>query len=434
MVHRGHMRFSIGLLLTVSAFAANAPAKVTFHKDVLPILQAKCQGCHRPGEAAPMALLSYKDARPFAKAIREAVLAKRMPPWFADPHVGKFVNDWSLSEADIKTISTWSDSGAAEGNPKDAKPNPVFSEGWRIGKPDLVIEMPEEFDVPATGTIDYTYFIVPTGLTEDKWVQMAEARPGNRSVVHHIIAFIREPGSKWFASYPVGKGFVPKKGGGEGNANGSITGYAPGTPARVIRPGQALLLKAGTDIVFQMHYTASGKPAKDRSKIGVVFAKETPKQRVFGLAVQNGKFVIPAGAENYPVSASITLGADVELLNLQPHMHVRGKYAEMRAVYPTGEVEKLLEAKYDFNWQLDYEYAPGKIIPKGTRIEATNYYDNSPNNKNNPDPKAEVRWGDQSWEEMMINFFDVAVDVKTPASTLIQRTRAPKPEPKPAAE
>lgn len=424
------MRFLFLCALSLSAFAA--PKNVTFHKDVLPVLQAKCQGCHRPGEAAPMALLSYKEAKPWARAMREAVLSKRMPPWFADPHVGKWTNDWSLSQAEIDTLVAWADSGAKEGNPKDAKPNPEFVQGWRIGKPDMVIEMPETWNVPASGTIDYTYFIVPTGLTEDKWVQMAEARPGDRSVVHHIIAFVRDPGSKWLASYPVGKGFIPKRGGGEGGASGQLTGYAPGMAPRVLRPGQAALLKAGSDIVFQMHYTASGKPATDRSKVGIIFAKEPVKQRVFTLATQNGKFVIPPGVDNFPVSASITLGAEMELLSLQPHMHVRGKAAEMQAVYPTGETEKLLKAKYDFNWQLDYVYAPGKLLPKGTRIESTNYYDNSPNNKHNPDPKVEVRWGDQSWEEMMINFFEVAVDVKTPPGSLIQRT--PPPAPRPAAE
>jgi len=420
------MRFAMAFGLTLSAFAAP-----TFHKDVKPILQNKCQGCHRPGEAAPMALLTYKDAKPWARAMREAVLAKRMPPWFGDAHTGKFINDWSLSKGEIDTIVGWADGGAKEGNAKDGKPNPEFVEGWRIGKPDLVLEMPEVWNVPASGTIDYTYFIVPTGLTEDKWVQMAEARPGNRAVVHHIIAFIREPGSKWFADYPAGKGFVPKKGG-QGSASGNLTGYAPGTMPRELRPGQAVLLKAGSDIVLQMHYTANGKPATDQSKIGIRFAKEPVKQRVFTLAAQNTKFAIPPGVDNYPVSGSITLGTEVELLSLQPHMHVRGKAAEMRAVYPTGEVENLLKAKYDFNWQLDYVYAPGKILPKGTRVEAVNYYDNSPNNKNNPDPKAEVRWGDQSWEEMMIDFFEVAVDVKTPPASLIQR--GPAPAPRPAAE
>jgi hypothetical protein len=421
------------VLAAASLAAATKSAPVTFTKDVLPVLQKNCQNCHRPGEAAPMSFLTYKDARPWAKAMKQAVAARRMPPWFADPHVGKFVNDKSMTEAEIQTIVAWADAGAPEGNPAHAKPNPVFTTGWSIEKPDLVVEMPEPYTVPEKGTIEYTYYILPTGLTEDRWVQMAEARPGNREVVHHIIAFIREPGSKWLAGYPVGQAFIPKRGGGEAGAAGYLAGYAPGMPPNEFRPGQAMLLKAGSEIVFQMHYTANGKSATDQSKIGIVFAKGPVERRVYQLAVQNSRFVIPPGADNHPVSANITLGADVELLNLQPHMHIRGKAAEMRAVYPTGETEKLLSIRYDFNWQLDYKLAPGKILPKGTRIEATNYYDNSPNNKDNPDPTASVKWGDQSWEEMMIDFFQVAVDVNTKPATLIQRPPAQQPQ-RPAAD
>lgn len=424
------MRFFIVLCgVTVLGFAANGgkPAPVTFHKDVLPVLQAKCQGCHRPGEAAPFSLLTYAQARPYARAMREAVLAKRMPPWFADPHIGKFTNDWSLTASDIKTLANWAEQGAPEGKATDARANPVYTNGWQIPTPDMVLAMPEAFDVPAKGTIDYTYYILPTGLTEDKWVSMAEARPGARAQVHHIIAFVREPGSQWLAGSPVRKGFVPGKGG-KGGPDGFMAGYAPGMLPMKLRPGQAMLLKAGSDIVFQMHYTANGTAAKDESRIGLVFAKEPVKQRVVMLQVQNGRFTIPAGADDYPVKASITLGTDVELLDLQPHMHARGKTSLMKAVYPTGEEEKLLAIKWDFNWQLNYELPAGKILPKGTRIEGVNTYDNTPNNKFNPDPKVDVKWGDQSWEEMMINFFRVAVDVNTPMRSLVARP------PRPAAD
>jgi len=417
--------------VSVLGFAADSgkPSPVTFNKEVLPVLQAKCQTCHRAGEAAPFSLQTYAEARPYAKAMREAVLAKRMPPWFADPHVGgKFANDWSLAEADIKTLVAWADQGAPEGKKADAKPNPVFTNGWRIPEPDLVLEMPTPYVVPNKGTVEYTYYILPTGLTEDKWVQMAEARPSARAVVHHIIAFVRDPGSKWLDGGPVREGFIPGKGG-RGGPDGFLAGYAPGTLPTQLRPGQAMLLKAGSDIVFQMHYTTNGTAAQDKSKVGIVFAKEPVKQRVHMLQVQNGRFTIPAGATDHPVAAAITLGADVELLDLQPHMHVRGKSALMKAVYPTGEEEKLLSIKWDFNWQLAYEYAPGKMMPKGTRIEGLNTYDNSPNNKYNPDPTVAVKWGDQSWEEMMINFFRVAVDVNVKPSSLIMRTQA-----KPAAD
>lgn len=425
------IRMSAFCLAIGLGFAAESgkSKSVTFHREVLPVLQAKCQSCHRPGEAAPFSLQTYQQARPWAKAMREAVLAKRMPPWFADPHVGKFTNDWSLSAAEIATIAKWAEQGAPEGDARDAKPNPTFTNGWRIPEPDMVIEMPEPYAVPASGTVEYTYYIVPTGLKEDRWVAMSEARPGNREVVHHIIAFVREPGSKWMEGYPERKAFVPQRKGGIGQADAFMAGYAPGTLPMRLKPGQAMLLKAGSDIVFQMHYTASGKAAMDQSKIGLVFAKEPVKQRVHTLAVQNRSFVIPAGANDFPVAAAVTLNADVELLDLTPHMHVRGKSAKMRAVYPTGEEEKLLEVKYDFNWQLAYRLPDGKVMPKGTRIEGVNTYDNTANNRFNPDPKQEVKWGDQSWEEMMINFFQVAAPVDVAPSALLV-----KPPPKPAAD
>jgi hypothetical protein len=393
------MRFLMSLcVVSVLGFAANTGKSVpiTFHKDVLPVLQAKCQGCHRPGEAAPFSLLTYAEARPYARAMREAVLAKRMPPWFADPHIGKFTNDWSLKEAEKQTLVAWADQGAKEGNKADAKPNPVFTTGWQIPEPDMVFEMPAAYAVPASGTVPYVYYIIPTGLKEDKWVRMAEARPGFRSTVHHIIAFVREPGSPWLAGAPVNQGFVPGRGG-KGSPDAFLAGYAPGMLPMKLRPGQAMLLKAGSDIVFQMHYTANGKAGEDRSKVGIVFAKEPVKQRVHMLQVQNGRFTIPAGADNVPVAAALTLAKDVELLDLQPHMHARGKTALMKAVYPTGEDEKLLSIQWDFNWQLNYELPAGKMLPKGTRIEGLNTYDNTPNNKFNPDPKVDVRWGDQSW-------------------------------------
>ena len=416
------------LLCAASLLAAN-PAAVTYHKDVLPILQAKCQGCHRPGEAAPMALLTYQQTRPFAKAIREATAVKRMPPWFADPHVGKFSNDSSLSVEQIATLAAWAQQGAPEGNAKDAKPNPTFAAGWRIPNPDLILEVPEPFNIPASGTLEYVYTIVPTGLTEDKWIQFAEPRPGNRALVHHILTFVREPGSKWFTEYPLNKPFIPSKGGNKGGPSAYITGFAPGTMPYALRPGQATLLKAGSDIVFQTHYTANGAAGTDQSKLGLVWSKAPVTQAIHTLWLQNHRFVIPPGAENFPVSTAVTLGMDVEVLDLTPHMHVRGVATEMKALYPTGDSEKLLAAKYDFNWQISYEYAPGKIMPKGTRLEATNFYDNSANNKNNPNPKAEVRWGDQSWEEMMLNFVRVAVAPGVKTGALIAR-----PAPKPAAE
>ena len=347
------MRLLYALPLLAGSLTAG---QATFNKDVLPILQKNCQGCHRPGEAAPFSLLTYTEARPWAKAIRESVRLKRMPPWFADPHVGKFANDRSLTQPDIDTLAAWADSGAAEGDSKDA-PAPVkHLTGWNIGEPDLVLEMPAEYHVPATGTIDYTYFVVPTGFTEDKWVRFAEVRPGNRKVVHHVIAFIREPGSKWLAGAVPGKPFVPGKSDREGDGLGQIlVGYAPGTVPVKFDEGQARLVKAGSDIVLQLHYTADGKEQTDRSKIGMVFAKEPPTQRVITMAALNTKFVIPPGVADHKVTAEIILKEPTTLTALIPHMHLRGKAFEYRVVYPTGETQELLRVpKYDFNWQLTY--------------------------------------------------------------------------------
>jgi len=285
-------------LLPAANKATGSPSHVTFYRDVLPILQKNCQGCHRPGEAAPVSFLTYTETRPWAKAIRESVRLKRMPPWFAEPHVGKFANDRSLGQADIDTLAKWADGGALEGDPREG-PAPVrFVSGWNIGEPDLVIGMPRPYKVVETGTIDYTYYVMPTGFTEDKWVRFAEVRPGNRKVVHHVIAFVREPGSKWLQDAVPGEPYVPKKdakdsrGGGLGGQ--FLVGYAPGTVPDTLEPGQARLIKAGSDIILQMHYTAGGQEQEDQSKVGLIFAKEPPRQRVVTVAAMDTKFVIPA--------------------------------------------------------------------------------------------------------------------------------------------
>jgi mono/diheme cytochrome c family protein len=421
----------LGLLTVASAFAA--PSKVdstgvTYYKNVLPVLQKNCQGCHRPGEAAPMSFLTYKETRPWAKAMKEAVLSKKMPPWFADPHVGKFANDRTLSQADIDLLARWADTGATAGNPKDAPAPLQFIEGWNIGKPDLVVEMPSEFNVPSSGTVEYTYFVIPLNLKEDKWLQMIEARPGNRAVVHHIIAFAREPGSKWMKDAKPGEPFVPQKGGkDEEGANEFLVGYAPGTIPEILKPGQAKLIKAGSDIVLQMHYTTNGKEAKDQTRVGLVFAKEPPKERVMMLAATTKKFAIPPGADNYQVDSKMTLQGDTTLEAMFPHMHLRGKAFEFRATYPDGRTEDLLKVpNYSFSWQLSYLPIKPIFLPKGTTISCSAWYDNSANNPNNPDPKMEVRYGDQSWEEMMFGFFEVSFDAKVNPGDLLRAKKKPQ--------
>jgi hypothetical protein len=429
----------VGLCLgsAIMALAATAPPPVTFYKDALPVLQKNCQTCHRPGESGPMSFLNYETTRPWAKAIKNAVLTKKMPPWFADPHYGKFSNDRSMAQSDIDTLVSWADTGAPAGNPKDA-PNPIdWVEGWRIGKPDQVISMPVAFSIPASGTIDYQYIVIPTGFTEDKYVQLSEARPGNPAVVHHIIAFIREPGNPWLKDAVPGVPFVPRErarraeadarkddkprqqdGGGFGDF---LAGYAPGTLPNIMKPGQAKLVKAGSDLVLQMHYTANGKATTDISRIGIVFATGKPTERILTLAAANAEFAIPPGNSNYQVDSKLTLQDDATLINFLPHMHFRGKSFEYRVTYPSGEKETLLDVPhYDFNWQLTYELAQPKLLPKGTVIECTAHFDNSPNNRYNPDPTTEVHFGEQTWEEMMIGFMDVAVPMNKTAMDLMR--------------
>ncbi len=428
----------------VAAMAATNAPPVTFSKHVAPILQKSCQECHRPGEAAPMSLLTYQEVRPWAKAVREAVLMKRMPPWFADPHHGRWSNDRSLPQSDIDTLVAWADGGAREGNPRDLPPPRKFVEGWNIGQPDVVFEMPAEFQVAATGTIDYQYIVVPMGLTEDKWVQRAEVRPGNRAVVHHVIGFIREPGSKWLQDAQPGVPFAPRRryqdpqrgnadpqqrqndGEGGRGAGQLLVGFAPGMQPQVLPAGHAILVKAGSDLVFQMHYTANGKPALDRTKIGLMFAREPVTRRVLVAPASNNKFVIPPGAANHRVDSEITVQGDATLIALMPHMHLRGKSFEYRLVRPGGEPEVMLRVpKYNFNWQLFYYFDKPVQLAKGAKIECTGHFDNSANNPDNPDPAAEVRWGDQSWEEMMIGWFSVAFDPATKPENLFKRAERP---------
>ncbi len=414
--------------MVAGGLAYVAPAAVTFHKDVLPVLQSRCQRCHRPGEIAPMSFLRYQDARPWAKAMREAVLSRKMPPWSADARHGKFANDPSLTRKEIDTLVAWAEGGAAEGDPRDA-PKPVeFTEGWNIDKPDVVFELPREFHVPAAGTIDYLHFVIPTGFTEDKWVRHAEVRPGNRAVVHHVIVYVREPGSAWLREARPGEPFVAassRAGGVEILPAAIVAGFAPGLPPTHLGDGQGLLIRAGSDLVVQMHYTVTGKPATDRTRVGLIFARRTPTERVVNLAPHNRRFVIPAGAASHKVESSMTLTQPVTLLALMPHMHFRGKSFEYRAVYPTGETEVLLSVpKYDFNWQLSYALEKSIVLPRGTRIECTAHFDNSANNAFNPNPKLEVRWGDQTWEEMMIGWMWVATGPGARPSSLVREKDA----------
>ncbi len=393
---------------TVPAAAAGTP---TFSKNVAPILYKNCAGCHRPGEIAPMSLLTYDQARPWAKSIREKVLTGEMPPWHASQPHGTFANDRRLSDTDKNTLIAWVDAGAPQGDPKDLPPTPQFAEGWQIGKPDLVLSMEKPYDVPASGTIAYQFFTIPTHFTEDKWVQAIELRPGTRSVVHHILAFVRDPGKP--AEAPAFSIVLPRMQrlpGHDGSASQQgqakapdtlIATEAPGTNPIIFEPGSALKIPAGATIVFQMHYTASGKAATDQSSIGFIFAKGTPQREIHTANFYNPLLKVPAGATDQAVDCAIEFTEDTHIAALFPHTHLRGKSWQYRLIYPKGDSQVVLSVpKYDFNWQTYYVFTTPLLAPKGSRLEATAHYDNSVNNKWNPDPKIDVHWGEQTWQEM----------------------------------
>jgi len=394
--------------LLVVGVSASGPAKTsaTFTKDVAPILFNRCIECHRTGEIAPMSLVTYQEVRPWAKSIRQRVVERSMPPWSADPHVGKFSNDPTLSQKEIDSIVSWVDGGAPKGDDKDLPPTPKVTAGWTIGQPDVVLAMQEEYSIPADGTVPYLYFTIPTGFKEDKWISAMEIKPGNRGVVHHVIAFVQEAGASG-----------GRRGGGGGEAQqgrGQLGGITPNKTGIVFGPGTARLIKAGSSIVFQMHYTTNGEATKDRTSIGLVFTKEPPTRTLVTGSAMNARFVIPPGDGNHEVKSSTTMKEDVHLTSFMPHMHFRGKDFVYTAVYPDGRSEVLLNVpKYDFNWQLTYVLDKPVALPKGTRLDCVAHFDNSTKNKFNPDPTKEVRWGDQTWEEMMIGWFSFTRDAET---------------------
>jgi hypothetical protein len=376
-----------------------------------------------------MPFLTYQQTRPWARAIREAVLLKKMPPWFAEPGGGPFSNDRTLTKEEVDTLVRWADAGAPEGDPKDSPPLRHWIDDWNIPKPDVVLEMPAPFPLPASGDVEYQYIVIPTRLKEDKWVAMAEMRPGSPAVVHHAVVYIREPGSTWLQGAKPGVPYVPPgRTPRERLLNGSTTSdillvYAPGNIPEKWPQGSAKLIKAGSDLVFQMHYTPNGHALKDQTRVGLIFAPTVPDRRVLTLQLGNDRFVIPPGHPDYRVAAWGTLPNDATLLSLFPHMHLRGKSFEYNLVEPGGKLRTLLRVSpYNFYWQLSYRLARPLALPAGTKLECVAYFDNSPNNPNNPDPDEAVRFGPQSWEEMMIGFFDVAVDARTDKPAFFVRT------------
>ena len=434
-----------GLLLALFAAPVGAADAPTFSKDVLPILQKNCQSCHRPGEIGPMPLLTFEQARPYARAIKRATESKKMPPWFADSTVQHYSNDMSLAAADIATLGAWADGGAPEGNPADAPPPRQFAEGWNIAAPgrtpDKVIQMPEPYQVPAKGTVEYTYIILPTNFTEDTWVTAAEIRPGNRALMHHAVVYLRTPGSKWLRDYPTGVPFVPaprpgrqsRSSDGDRTSEGTaadewLVGYVPGAPPYIVPGDTAFLITAGSDFVLQLHYTVNGTAGVDQTRIGLNITNAKPRHRAFIALVTDTAFKIPAGDPAYSAKARVTLGVDAEVLSAGPHMHLRGKGMDLQATYPDGRSETIFSVpRYDFNWQQLYALDAGKKAPRGTRLVATGVWDNSAGNRHNPDPTVDVKWGDQSWEEMLLALVTLSIDPDTDVTKIFEPARRAPP-------
>ena len=450
----------VALCLLALAFGTSSSAnsgtkkEVTFNRDIAPIFFKNCAECHRPGEAAPMSLLSYKDARPWARSIKEKVATKQMPPWHADSHYGEFSNDRRLSQSQIDAVTSWVDQGAKEGDPKDLPPAPKFVDGWTIGKPDVVLQMPEEFTLEASGPDEYQYFEIPTNFKEDVYVQLAEARPGNRKIVHHIIAFVSPPpknGAKQpqltkediekYQREAEKKSIFRKEGflmrmkpgtpvfddgcslgnGGNGESLDTtqesggfdlLVGFAPGMPPGVMEPGSVKKIPAGSKLLLQMHYSkATGKVEKDRSSIGLIFAKQPPDKHVYTHGIANVYFQVPPGADNHKVTSCWTAKEDIHLQTLMPHMHLRGKAMKFEAFYPDGRSEVLMDVpNYSFSWQTVYYLKKPVALPKGTKIVCTALFDNSTKNKYNPDPTQAVRFGDPTYDDMMIGWISYTVD------------------------
>lgn len=407
-----------GFLFARSLTPKSAGSAPTFYRDVVPILQQHCQVCHGPGEIGPMPLVGYEQTRRWANSIAQRTRSRNMPPWFADPHFGKFSNDPSLGPAEIEILSRWADEGAPEGDPNEAPPPPHWTDGWNISPPDNIIAMPKAVGIPATGDIEYTYEIVPTNFAEAKWVQMSEVRPASRDHVHHAVIYIRQPESSWLRGAPVGVPFTASSLHDErlrhqahSTDSDMLLVYAPGSSPDRWPNGMAKFIPAHADLVFQMHYTTNGHAATDQTSVGLVFAKAPPAQRILTLQLANDHdpIPIPPNTDNYRVEVQGKLPNDATLLSFFPHMHLRGKRFEYNLVHEDGRVETLLRVNYDFYWQLSYRLAEPRLLKAGTKLQAIAWYDNSRNNPHNPDPNSPAHWGDQTYNEMMVGFFDVAV-------------------------
>lgn len=392
-------------------------AEVTYSKQIVRLFNKHCVECHREGQIGPFALASYEDAAGWAEMINEVVQEQRMPPWHADPRYGHFVNDARLSDEERQLVARWVEAGAPKGDAADLPEPPKFTEGWMIPQPDEVVYMPEPFKVAAEGTVDYKSFIVDPGWKEDKWVAAMEPRPGNPGVVHHIVMYVMPPRgvSKYFSAN------LPK------TQLDWFASFAPGLRPPVLPQGTARFIPAGSKLVFQMHYTPNGTEQTDRSYVGIKFADlKTVKREV---AVQHAgchDFRIPAHAANHQVESWYTFEHDSLLWSVSPHMHLRGKDFKYTLIFPDGKEEIVLDVpQYDFGWQTTYTLAEPKRVPKGSKLHCVAHFDNSENNLNNPDPAIEVRYGPQTWEEMMYGWFEICLADQDLTSELANGSKRP---------
>ncbi len=380
----------------ITRLEQDTPAtQITYSSHIASIIQENCQSCHRPQQIAPFALTSYESVRGWSAMIHSVVKGNRMPPWNAAKEFdGHFLNQRNLSDDDKKMLLAWIDNGMPRGIPEEDPPTKHWPQRWRIGKPDKIFMMKKGFSVPAEGTVDYQYFSIPTNFKEDKWIKAIEARAGAQDVVHHILVFVLDPNKQMDRSKI-------------GLEDGFLCATVPGDTPSFFPEGYAKKVPAGSTLVFQMHYTTNGKRRMDRSSVGFVFADKPVENEMKTRGVYSLNFEIPAGDSNHEVRSEHTFKKDTTIFSFFPHMHFRGKSWQYIAHMPDGSQKTLLSVpKYDFNWQESYILEKPVLLPAGTKLECIAHFDNSAANFANPDPDSPVRWGEQTWEEMMIGYID----------------------------
>jgi mono/diheme cytochrome c family protein len=383
-----------------------AQTEVNYAEHVAEILNKHCVECHRPGEVAPFSLVGYENAKKWAPMIALVTEGRRMPPWKAVHGFGEFLDENRLSELQIETLRRWSDAGAPRGDASREPAAPRFSSDWSLGQPDMVVSPSKSFKLEAEGKDVYRNFVISPGHKEPLYVTAMDVRPGNARIVHHVIAFIdtsgrgkslaaeTNDGQEGYITFG-GPGFMP---------SGALGGWAPGLRARHLAEGMAFVVPPGADIVIQVHYHKSGKPEEDLTKLALYLAKEPPKQEVRLAWIANPAFRIPAGAPNHRVAIEFTAPSDITIHSLMPHMHLLGKSMKAEVQFPDGRTRPLIFVDdWDFNWQMNYALKQPMQVPRGSKIKVEAFYDNSAQNRRNPnDPPKDVTWGEETTDEMFL--------------------------------